>query len=61
MESLNDLVLLLGLVFFVWSGVLVWGSWQVHVMTRELEREREELWRWARVKALREREGAKWE
>ena len=54
MEIYNDIEIVRTLVLIIWSIALVWASWQIHVMTREVERERLALRRWVRLKGLRE-------
>jgi hypothetical protein len=48
-------------ILFAWSGVLVWTSWQLHKLARELDQEREELRRWKRLHALNQRQNTKWQ
>jgi len=52
MEILSNLEVITTFVLFVWSCALVWGSWQIRVMTRQLFDERRELRRWVRIKAF---------
>ena len=54
MEIYNDIEIVGTLALIIWSIALVWGSWQIHVMMLELERERLALRRWVRLKGLRE-------
>jgi len=52
MEILSNLEIVATFVLFIWSAVLVWGSWQIHVMARQLLKERRELRRWERLKGI---------
>jgi hypothetical protein len=56
METINNFELAATCVLIIWSIGLVWASWQIHVMTRELIKERLELRRWVRLKGIRERQ-----
>jgi hypothetical protein len=60
MEILSNIELVASYVLFIWSMALVWASWQIHVMTRELSQERAELRRWVRIKGLWERQNGRW-
>jgi cell division protein FtsL len=63
MEIFNNgtlLMVLLVSVLGIWSVALVWASWQIRLMIRNLAEERRELRRWARIKSVWERHGGKW-
>ena len=51
----------ISLILFVWSGVLIWASWQIGVMARALDKERRELRRWKRLELLRDRQRKDWQ
>jgi hypothetical protein len=62
METINNIEIVATLVLTIWSITLGWASWQVHIMTREVERERLALRRWVRLKGLREgQERGRWQ
>jgi hypothetical protein len=52
MELTNDIETGVALVLIIWSIALGWARWQIHIMRRELERERLGQRRWNRLKAV---------
>jgi hypothetical protein len=56
METINNFEIVVGLALTIWSIGLVWASWRIHIMTRELRAARVELARWVRIKGLWERQ-----
>jgi len=52
---------IVSLILFVWSGVLVWATWQIGCMVRSLAEERRELRRWKRLAAIYERQRQPWQ
>jgi hypothetical protein len=56
MDLISNLETVATLVLIIWSIVLVWASWQIHVMTRAMRAERAAVRRWVRIKGLWERQ-----
>jgi len=48
-------------ILFIWSGVLLWASWQIRSMLRTLSEERKELRRWKRLQGIFDSQRAKWQ
>jgi hypothetical protein len=57
-EHLADIATFL---LFVWSTALLWASWQIGRMTRQLARERREMRRWMRLKSVYDSQRSKWQ
>jgi hypothetical protein len=61
MEIISKIEIVAGLGLTIWSIGLVWASWRVHKMVRELSQELAAVRRWVRLKGLRERQnGGRW-
>jgi hypothetical protein len=60
MEYSSNMWVVAGGVLIIWSCALVWGSWRVRVMLRELRDERAAVRRWVRLKAVWERQNGRW-
>jgi len=48
-------------ILFVWSGTLVWASWQISRMLRILAEERKELRRWKRLQGIYDKQRQGWQ
>jgi hypothetical protein len=48
-------------ILFLWSAILIWATWQLQKLARELDTEREELHRWKRLHALNQRQNTQWQ
>lgn len=51
----------LAVILFIWSGVLLWASWQIRCMLHILAQERRELRRWKRLQGIYDSQRAKWQ
>lgn len=47
-------------ILLIWSAALLWASWQIAHMTRQLARERREIKRWIRLKTVYDSQRSKW-
>ena len=61
MNHLAHLAGIVAVIFFIWSAVLVWASWQVGRLLRLLAEERRELRRWKRLHALAKAQNVQWQ
>jgi hypothetical protein len=52
---------IVAVVLFIWSAVLLWATWQVHRMIKELDAERRELRRYERLARLAKRQNGQWQ
>jgi hypothetical protein len=57
----NEFEFLTALILFIWSAVLVWASCQLYRATRKLDRARETLERWTRMRKLFDEQNSKWQ
>jgi hypothetical protein len=46
---------------FIWSVALIWASWQLHRLAKELDAEERELRRWKRLQSLARGQNSKWQ
>jgi hypothetical protein len=48
-------------ILLSWSAVLLWASWRLSRVMKELDAEREALRRWKRLHALAQRQNVQWQ
>jgi hypothetical protein len=58
---MNEFEFPIVVILFIWSAVLVWASRAIHKAARELDRERESLLRWSRLRRVAEQQHYKWQ
>jgi hypothetical protein len=58
---MNEFEFPIVVILFIWSAVLVWASRALDKVARELDREREALSRWTRIRKVAERQNVKWQ
>jgi hypothetical protein len=46
---------------FIWSVALIWATWQLRRLAKELDAEERELRRWQRLNALAKRQNGQWQ
>jgi hypothetical protein len=52
---------IVAMILFIWSVALVWATWQLHRLAKELDAEERELRRWKRLHALAQRQNVRWQ
>jgi CHASE3 domain sensor protein len=58
---LEHLAGIVAVILFVWSVVLLWATWQLIRLARELDAERQAMRRWRRLHALAQRQNVGWQ
>jgi hypothetical protein len=58
---LEHLAGIAALILFLWSAVLLWATWRLRRLARELDTERQAVRRWKRLHALAQRQNVQWQ
>ena len=61
MTALEHLAGIVALILFLWSAVLLWATWRLCLIMKELDAERQELRRWKRLHALARAQNVPWQ
>jgi CHASE3 domain sensor protein len=61
MNALEHLAGITALILLLWSAVLLWATWRLHRLAREVEAQRQALRRWQRLHALAQRQNVQWQ
>jgi hypothetical protein len=60
-NALEHLAEIAALILLLWSAVLLWATWQLGRLAKELDTERQELRRWQRLEHLAKGQNVKWQ
>ena len=58
---LEHLAGIAALILFAWSVILLWATWRLCLVMKELDAERTALRRWQRLHALAQRQNVQWQ
>jgi hypothetical protein len=58
---LEHLAGIAALILFAWSAILLWATWRLCLVMKELDAERTALRRWQRLHALAQRQNVQWQ
>jgi hypothetical protein len=58
---LEHLAGIAALILLLWSAVLLWATWQIRGVAKELDAERQALRRWQRLHVLAQRQNVQWQ
>jgi hypothetical protein len=61
MSALEHLAGIVALILFLWSAVLLWATWRLCLIMKELDTERQAMRRWMRLHALARAQNVQWQ
>jgi cytochrome oxidase assembly protein ShyY1 len=61
MSAIEHLAGIVALILFAWSTVLLWATWQLQRLAKELDAERQAVRRWKRLHTLAQRQNVQWQ
>ena len=59
--SFDDMIGIAAVILFIWSVALVWATWQLQRLAKELDTERQAVRRWKRLHALARAQNVQWQ
>jgi hypothetical protein len=59
--SFDDMAGIVAVILFAWSAVLLWATWQLQRLAKDLDAERQAVRRWKRLHALARAQNVQWQ